>query len=118
MSLFTFGHAINASGIRIGDAGTTGPLTLNVAPKNAGSAVALTDYTGPGLGWTYFGIINDTPFTALAFFPSNTDDGIDFDALHSGLADVHAVPEPASALLLGIAGAGLLASRRKRGARR
>ena len=86
--------------------------------NNGGSAAALTNFSGPSLNWQYFGLIADTPFTSVTFIPSNHNDGIYFDALHYGQADVRAVPEPGSCLLLGIAGAGLLAARRKRGARR
>jgi hypothetical protein len=117
-STFTFAHAVNAFGIWIGDAGSTGAITLNVALNNGGSAAALTDFTGDSLNWQYFGLIADTPFTSVTFIPSNHNDGIYFDALRYGQADVRAVPEPGSCLLLGIAGAGLLAARRKRGARR
>jgi hypothetical protein len=117
-STFTFAHAVNAFGIWIGDAGTTGPITLNATLDNGISSAVLTDFTGDSLNWQYFGLIADTPFTAVTFTPSNRNDGIYFDALRYGQADVHAVPEPGSALLLGIAGAGLLAARRKRGARR
>jgi len=117
-STFTFTHAVDAFGIWIGDAGTTGAITLNVALNNGGSAAALTNFSGPSLNWQYFGLIADTPFTSVTFIPSNHNDGIYFDALHYGQADVRAVPEPGSCLLLGIAGAGLLAARRKRGARR
>jgi hypothetical protein len=117
-STFTFAHAVNAFGIWIGDAGSTGAITLDVALNNGGSAAALANFTGDSLNWQYFGLIADTPFTSVTFIPSNRGDGIYFDALRYGEANVHAVPEPASALLLGIAGIGLLAARRKRGARR
>jgi hypothetical protein len=117
-STFTFAHAVNAFGAWIGDAGTTGAVTLNVALNNGGFATALTNFSGTSLNWQYFGLVSDTAFTSLTFIPSNRNDGIYFDALRYGQADVHAVPEPGSSLLLGIAGAGLLAARRKRGARR
>jgi len=113
-STFTFAHAVNAFGIWIGDAGTTGPITLDVALNNGGSAQALANFSGASLNWQYFGLVSDTAFTSLTFIPSNRWDGIYFDALRYGQADVHAVPEPGSSLLLGIAGAGLLAARRKR----
>lgn len=117
-STFAFAHAVNAFGIWIGDAGSTGAITLNVALNNGASAAALTNFTADSMNWKYFGVMSDTPFSSVTFIPSNYGDGIYFDALRYGQADVHAVPEPASSLLLGIAGIGLLAARRKRGARR
>jgi hypothetical protein len=113
-STFTFTQAINAFGIWIGGAGDVAPINLNAALDNGVSAAALSNYSHPGTAtWQYFGIITDTPFTSLTFRPDNFGDGIFFDALSYRQATVTAVPEPASVLLLGIAGAGLLASRRR-----
>jgi hypothetical protein len=118
-STFTFTQAINAFGIWIGGAGDVATINLAAGLDNGDAAAALTNYSVPGqTTLQYFGIITDTPFTKLTFTPDNANDGIFFDALSYREAAVNAVPEPASTLLLGIAGAGLLASRRKRAARR
>jgi hypothetical protein len=112
---FTFAHAVDAFGVWIGGAGDVAPVTLAASLANGTSAAALTNYSAPGTTWQYFGIVTDTPFTAVTFTPDNADDGIFFDALSYRPVAVNAVPEPASALLLGIAGAGMLAARRRRG---
>jgi len=116
---FTFTQAISAFGIWIGGAGDVASLTLTAALGNGDTAPVLTNYSTPNTTtWNYFGIVADTAFTSITFTPTNIGDGIYFDALRYQAAAVNDVPEPASALLFGIAGAGLLALRRKRGARR
>lgn len=112
---FTFTQAINAFGIWIGGAGDVSPVNLTASLDNGASAAILTNYAGTDTSYEYFGIVTDTPFTSLTFIPDNDGDGIFLDALSYREATVNAVPEPASVLLLGIAGAGLLAARRKRG---
>lgn len=112
---FTFAHAVDAFGIWIGGAGDVGPINLAATLDNGATATVLTNYSAPDGTFQYFGIVADTPFTALTFTPDNDADGIYFDALSYRPAAVNAVPEPASVLLLGIAGAGLLAARRQRG---
>lgn len=114
-STFTFTQAINAFGIWIGGAGDVATINLAAGLDNGDAAAALTNYSAPGGSWQYFGIITDTPFTRLTFTPDNAGDGIFFDALSYREAAVTAVPEPASILLLSLAGAGLAAARRRRG---
>lgn len=114
---FTFAQPVTAFGVWIGDAGTQGPIYLSTELDNGEAAAVLRDFTGELRNWQYFGLIADTAFTSATFWGSNLNDGIYFDALHYRPAAA-AVPEPSTALLLGLAGAGLLAARRKRAARR
>lgn len=118
-STFTFSQGIKAFGIWIGDAGTAGAVTLTASLGNGDTVTALSNYSAPANNWQYFGIVSDAAFTSITFTPSNANDGIYFDSLRYrfAAADVSAAPEPASTLLLGIAGAALLVARRKRSER-
>jgi len=100
---FTFSSPISAFGVAIGGAGDVAPITLVASLSNGDTANALTNYTGAFdvfiTNRQFFGIIDTTSFTSIAFTGNNSGDGIFLDTMYYGNVTT-AVPEPASALLL------------------
>jgi len=114
---FTFASAITAFGIVIGGAGDVANITLTALLSNGDSAIALDDYSGTfdvfGGNRQFFGLISDTPFTSITFTPSNSGDGIFFDAMRYGTSAVD-VPEPGTLALLGFGLLGLGFARKRK----